>query len=238
MSYSGFDEVLLKFFSLDTWSGLARFVDDLEGADPFQRALKYYAQTWVAPEGEEAFAPSSFLAKDCSAIFYGKCPVISEGSNHWAQKCYADPAEYDAKLDLIYARCARLRAAKPEAKICLVLVPEKDFVISAVLLKEDRFSAMTAAVGRLRNKLHPLGIQLVFDDAVDQMDKYQTLTDFEYPDSHLAPRNYVVIFSRALRAIGFDWDVVAPRVVTKPMDVYYDLSTKFRRPGQQALHLL
>lgn len=231
--------ILEQFFNLRTWDELHSFVEGLDLQEPFQVALRYYAQTWPPAQTEDhIFEPAKFLAADTSAIFYGNCPVIFEGSNQWGRKCYAVRSEHDAKLEVIYRSCVRLRKQNPDAKVCLVMVPEKDLLISTVFLKEDRFTVMVDAVNVLKARLGKLDIQLVFDGPVNNMVDYQSLTDFEYPDSHLAPRNYAVIMSHSLRALGFNWDDVKPRLAMKRMDVYYDLSTKFDDPESRCFQSL
>lgn len=227
MAENSNEDVLARFLQLETGKDLVEFASSLDPANPYHRAFGYYISTWNLAQDYTAFEPVKYVAEDGSAILYGNCPVVFGGSNCWAEKCYAELADYEAKLEQLYKRCASIRKGSPSAKICLLMVPEKDFVISVILLKEDRFSKMLQAIVAFRNRLRGIGIELVFEDAVVGMDKYQTVADFEYFDSHLAPRNYVILFSRALEVMGFDWAKVRPRVGMVKMNVYFDLQTKF-----------
>lgn len=223
------DEATLKeFFDLTTWAALDRFIESLNDQDPFEKALRYYAQSWERPNGgDQSFDPGRFLSQDRAAVYSGKCPVIFDGTNNWARKCYAPYDEINAKLSALYERCARLRKDNPDTRFCLILIPEKDIVISDVLRKEDRFAVINQAVETLKARLETIGVPLIFNGPILRMGNYQTLADFEYPDSHLAPRNYVIFFSHALAALDFDWQEVEPRVRMTDMPVYYDLVQKF-----------
>jgi hypothetical protein len=231
------EDIQRLFFSLENWSDLRNFLDCLDLADPSQAALHYYANTWVAPEDSRAhFEPSSYISSDLSAIYYGRCPVIFEGSNQWARKSNCSRSYYDEKLQLVYLRCRNIRQINPLAKMCLVLVPEKDFLISTVFLKENRFDNMRAAVSSLQSRLKSLDIPVIFEQPIRRMAEFQTLKDFEYPDSHLMPRNYVVIFSHVLANLGFNWNSVAPLLGMERRPVYLDLTAKFKDGVDQPIN--
>ncbi|MCE8433698.1 hypothetical protein, partial [Rhodovulum sulfidophilum] len=218
-----------EIFDLKTWEELRTFLDGLDSTDPFQAAIGYYAKSWPAPKDDDAaFEPTMFLSEDLTATYLYSCPVIFEGTNNWAQKSFLSRAECDEKLQDVVHCCARLRGENPDARFCLILIPEKDFLISRSFLREDRYDAMLGAVEALRAKLVSFDIPVLFEQPIQNIEKYLSLSDYEYPDSHLHPRNYILFFARALGALGFDWERVAPSVKMEKQQVYLDLSEKFK----------
>lgn len=231
------EQIQQAFFALKTWGQLRDFMASLDPTDPFQAALRHYASTWAFPANPEvSFEPHSFISSDLSATYFHRCPVIFEGSNQWAQKPYFPREDHDEKLNAVYARCEQFRRNNPESEICLILVPEKDFVISYVFLRENRFCGMIEAIQALRAKLGRLGIPLIFEQPVMGLGPYMSIDDYEYPDSHLHARNYILIFSHAVRALGHDWDKVSPFVTIESMPIYFDLSAKFKDGKDRAFN--
>ncbi len=92
----------------------------------------------------------------------------------------------------------------------LLLIPEKDYIISRFLRKESRFGAFEEAIQLIKQEAQRQDIGFIFDQPFHGLEKFQSLADFEYYDSHLAGRNYVTIFGFALKALGLSWDEVRP----------------------------
>ena len=222
------EKIKKEFSSLRKISDVQEFLLSLNAEDPFESALGYYIKSWpLSAAVGSSFDPYQFIAEDFSAAYLGQCPVIFEGTNCWAEKGWYPHAYFEMKLNELLSHCVRFRAEFPTQKICLVVVPEKDFVLSWALLHETRFAAVVEAMSRLRSRLKDLSIPLVFEQSVSGIGPYFSLDEFSYPDSHLHPRNYIIIFSHVLQALGFSWPDVSPHVKLRQATAYGDLSGRF-----------
>lgn len=223
------DRLVETFFSLNSWSQLEDFASVLDLNDPFQAALKYYVVTWRHQVDPHAvFDPEVFVSRDLSAIYLGDSPVVFEGTNCWAEKCYLSREDHLEKMETLYARCQRFRLQNPNGQICLMLIPEKDFVINQLFLGGNRYDVILGVVQELQSRLAQLEISLVFEEPLVGLSSYMTPKDFYFPDSHLPPRVYVQYFAQAIKKLGLSWDLVSPSIAMEQMKVYYDLSTKFK----------
>lgn len=228
------DEILDRFFALKSWAGLDAFLDGLGPRTPFFDALRYYAESW-APFRDQRFEPRRFLTADHSSVLYGRCPVIFQGSNRWAETVFSGEADFSEKLDRVVDRCTEIRKQNRHASACLVLVPEKDFLISRIFLGEDRFAPICENVETLRRRLAPLDIALIFDEPLRDAPEYQTLADLEFPDTHLSGQNYLRIFLAALAALGFDPAAVQPRLGIGEVLLAADLHSKYNDGDERLL---
>lgn len=219
-----------NFFGLSTIRALRDFARNLRDDDPAEAALGFYIGTWEDLAGlapDTLFSPDRYLARDRSAVMFGDCPVIYEGSNEWCRKPHLAQEHHARKLEGLKNCVAALRRHNPKTPICLVLMPEKDYFISSAFRGETRFRTIEAAFEELGRYLRGLDIELVFNEPLVGMPAYMSLDKLNFPDSHLLGPNYVVFFSRALRALGTAWEDVRPQVTMVPLLQYGDLSEKF-----------
>lgn len=229
------------FFVLETVGDLRRFSAQLDLSIPEQAALSYYISTWpefAQSDDHAAFVPGINLSRDRSAVLYGKAPVIFEGTNQWSWKPHFSAQELIAKTKVLQNVVAGIRETNPGARMTLLLTPEKDYVISRFLLKEDRFSALDEAIAALRVEMEALDIALVYEQPFQGIDKFQTLADFEYKDSHLAGRNYVSVFGFVLASLGVSWPSVKEAFSLKRLPEFGDLATKFENGQATQVHAL
>lgn len=218
------------FFSLRTVGELRAFAAQLDPSVPEQAALSYYIGTWPetsSASDDDPFAPNEKLSLDRSAIMYGRIPVIFEGSNMWSSKPHFTVEQLNERLTNLEKVVSRVRESNTNAKMALVLIPEKDHVISRFLLKENRFDTFERAIGALAPRMSAMGISLLFDQPFRGIEKFQTLEDFEYKDSHLPGRNYIIVFGFILERLGIPWQSVRSGVSLKKLPEYGDLATKF-----------
>jgi hypothetical protein len=227
--------VIEDFFNLRSWSELDEFLTNLDSSVPFEAALGYYGNSWIAPDDvREPFVPRNFVSRDLSATYLRNFPVIFQGTNHWSEKLYYSEQYYEDKLNEILDHCSRFRSFNQRNRICLLIIPEKDFVISWEYLKEARFNLMVCAISRLRTKLAEYDIELIFEEPIVGIAHHMDISEYTYQDSHLHPRNYVAIFARALRALGLDWLKVSPNIEVTPREIYLDLNDKFDNGGDKS----
>jgi hypothetical protein len=226
-----------SFFELTSVGGLRRFAAGLDASSPENAALAYYISTWPAfanTDNGADFVPTHHLSTDRSAVKYGNAPVIFEGSNHWAWKPYVSTEALAQELDKLEHLVCSVRDSNPSARITLVLIPEKDHVISRYLRKETRFDTLEKAVGALSGHLVAQGIAVVFSQPFVEIDRFLSLGDFEYNDSHLPSRYYVTIFGFILQAMGISWAPISSKIGLKQVPEFGDLSVKFNdtQPNQ------
>lgn len=218
------------FFSLKTVKQLRDFHAGLNISKYDQAALAYYISTWpafVEADDNATFAPATMLAKDLSAVMYGKSPVIFEGTNQWAWKPYFSTEQLASKLRSFEVLVSGIRQKNPDARVVVVLMLEKDHIISRFLLQEARFCRFEAAVDELRVRLSLLDIELVFCQPFRNIAMFQTLADFEYRDSHLPGRIYVTVFGFVVKALGLSWESIKNEFRLRALPNFCDLAAKF-----------
>lgn len=228
------DPALWKmYFELETVGGLRHFRSKLDQSVPEQAALSYYISTWTfyeTAENTDPFVPGNSLSPDRSAVMYGSAPVIFEGSNHWAWKPYLSMDTVRDRLLSLYNLVAAIRRSNKSAKIVLVIVPEKDHVISSFFLKEERFHLLEEAFDSFKRNvaLHDIGV--IFDQPFRGIDKFQNLDEFDHPDSHLAGRNYANIFAFTLSSLEVESRELDAFITLKKLPSFGDLASKFCTP--------
>lgn len=219
-----------NFFGLRNVGELKQFHAQLDPSIPEQAALHFYISSWpafITGEDDSYFAPAQHLSPDRSAVFYGKAPVVFEGTNNWAWKPFYSTEALITKLNGLINVVSGVRKSNTDANMTMILVPEKDYVISKYVLGENRFDRFDAAIGFLQSKLEPMGVKLIFQQPFLGMGKFQSLSEFEYMDSHLAGKNYITIFGFALESLGASWAAVKPNVGMKLLPEFCDLMSKF-----------
>lgn len=225
------DSALLQcFFSLNTVGQLRNFCARLDTTNYEHAALAYYISTWpefAKADDAAAFSPTAKLSEDRSAVMYGNAPVIFEGTNQWALKPYLPTAQLASKLQGFETVIRGIREANRDARMTLLLIPEKDHIISRFLLKEERFQKLEAAVDELRGRMSLLDVKLVFCQPFHNIDKFQTLADFEYKDSHLSGRVYVTVFGFLLESLGISWARIKNEIGLRKLPEFGDLAAKF-----------
>ncbi|MFD1794881.1 hypothetical protein FQV27_05650 [Paracoccus aurantiacus] len=186
-----------RFLKLRSWDELDQFLSETPASTPFNRALHYYATTWT-PFRKDPFDPADLISLDQAAAMYGRYPVIFMGSNQWAEKSFDPLLDADGNLSRLVDRAAQVRAQKPDTPCCVIVVPEKDYVISRLILGEARFDAIHAAMERLGARLQALDIQLIFDQPLRNLLGGGHSADLEFPDSHLSGAHYLDISATRL----------------------------------------
>lgn len=229
------------FFALETVGELKTLFKRLDISIPEQAAISYYISTWpdfIHGKDDETFCPGNFVSRDRSAVMFGKMPVIFEGTNNWSWKAYYPAEDLIAKTESLKNSISVLRELNPVAKMSLLLIPEKDYLISRFFLKEDRFSALNSAIASLQTWLEKLDIALIYEKPFHRIDKFQTASDFEYMDSHLPGRNYVSMFGTYLADLGMPWTDIRQSITLKNMPQFGDLATKFAEGIPAAVPML
>lgn len=217
------------FFSLKTIGELRQFRSALDHSVPEQAALAYYISTWPFDSAlnNAPFAPGSSLSPDRTAVMYGNAPVIFEGTNHWCMKPYLPTEALHSKLAGLEHLVGSIRRSNLNAKITLVLVPEKDHVISRFILGENRFELMEEALATLGDRMAALDVKLIFDEPFRDLSGHMEIQDFHYGDSHLASRNYLKIKNFILQALGSESIAERQYIEFTEQLVFGDLATKF-----------
>lgn len=222
-------ELWETFFALKTMGRLRQFRSNLDHSVPERAALAYYISTWPfdsAPD-EAPFVPGSSLSPDRTAVMYGDAPVIFEGTNHWCMKPYLPAEALRSKLAGLEHLVGSIRRSNPNVRMTLVLVPEKDHVISRFILSEDRFVRMEEAVAALDERLAALDVKLIFDQPFRGLSETMGPEDFRYGDSHLASRNYLKILEFVLQALGVGSAAAHHDIALSDQPVFGDLAAKF-----------
>lgn len=219
-----------KFFALRSANELKSLLPELDDAIPAHAALRYYINTWTdlsARDDDKPFNPAQYLSPDRSAAMYGLCPVIFEGTNEWAFKPYRSKTHFDEKFGGFTKRIAKLRETFPSQKISLLVVPEKDYLISTYLLQESRFREIRAALHDFGRTLNELSVEFIFDEPLSNIATLQNLQQFEYFDTHLLASHYVSLFKQMMMSFGIELALVEPAISLVKKDVYGDLAHKF-----------
>ena len=197
-----------KFFALRSANELKSLLPELDDAIPAHAALRYYINTWTdlsAGDDDKPFNPAQYLSPDRSAAMYGLCPVIFEGTNEWAFKPYRSKTHFDEKFGGFTKQIAKLRETFPSQKISLLVVPEKDYLISTYLLQESRFREIRAALHDFGRTLNELSVEFIFDEPLSNIATLQNLQQFEYFDTHLLASHYVSLFKQMMMSFGIEF---------------------------------
>lgn len=221
-----------SFFSLTSRRELLSFADALSSDSSQQKALKHYIESWndlhgAADADYVEFEPAAYVARDLSAIKYGDFPVIFAGSNGWSSKPYLATQEIRGKLDTLKCHILRIRKIAGNARICIILVMEKDHLIDFELFKSKRFSDLEGEVDLFCSNLQREGVQVLFSEPLRGISAFMDVREFMQRDSHLPGRIYVNYLSRALPALGVEWNVAERHVSLVGRDVYGDLNEKY-----------
>jgi hypothetical protein len=230
------DSLTKRYFTLSSVPDLKAFYNDLDPSDPFSAALAFLITSWfpLLPADDAVhFEPGSFVADDLSAAMLGPCPVVFMGSNDWATKPFFSLEAHINKSEVYIKHLHKLTTIFPGKTIVLVVVPEKDYVIDKQFLGTDRFTAIDTAMEWLAKACRKDGVAFLFSEYLEPMKRYDTLSEFEYFDTHLSSRHYIQIFARILKALGFAWADIATHFTIIDDQRCGDLSTKFgpRRPS-------
>ncbi|RKQ70175.1 hypothetical protein [Oceanibaculum indicum] len=210
---SSVPESIARFFDLRKAGELQDFIAGLDPADPLQAALRRYALTWPASsstDGDAAFDPARHLSTDLSAALLGDCPCIFLGSNDWAIRAMAPIEALDDNVRLFARHVRYVRRQYRDREVLAVVVPEKDFLMDALFTRTGDYAGMTEAMKRLGAKLKENGINLLFNQFIDGLEKYQPREELLYFDTHLPTRNYVQILANVLQTLDLDWRNVQP----------------------------
>ena len=219
-----------EFFSIGTIGELRLLAANLDHSVPVQSALAYYISTWhdlIGGDDGSAFFPGTRLSRDRSAIFYGNAPVIFDGTNKWCVKPHLSADELFARTRGLRNSVTSVRDANPHSRITLLLVPEKDHILSRFMRNETRFAALDEAIGRLSADMKRMEVAVVFDQPFRGLDSFMSLADFEYKDTHLAGRLYVTIFGFVIASLGLDWPAIREAVSMSRVPEIGDLAGKF-----------
>lgn len=230
MTFVSDPELWKVFFSLKTVGDLRQFRSTLDNLVPEQAALAYYISTWPVYQNAndaDTFLPGSSLSPDRSAVMYGSAPVIFEGSNHWAWKPYVPVDTVRSRLRALENLLTGIRRSNESAKMVLVIVPEKDHVISSFFLKEKRFAHLEEAVEQFKRSMTTLDVRMVFDQPFLGIERFQSLEELAPPDSHLAGRNYANIFAFVLSILEVWHSELESLIKLKQVPFFGDLSFKF-----------
>jgi hypothetical protein len=216
------------FFALETAEQLRRFLGELDGTTLEHKALLRYAATWsaVVSAKDGAFDPTAHVSRDLSSALYNNCPVIFMGTNSWATAPMHEQGYFDGQINRLTTQIVKVRAANEHAQIILAVIPEKDYVINAMFVKDKYVDRLAPAITTLRKNLETHSITLIFDEYVTPLARFQTLEDYIYPDSHLPTANYIQTFARFLRAAGVGWDDVCARLAKRIYHEYCDLNDR------------
>ena len=220
-----------QFFELRKQSQLREFLSQLDPDEPYQTALLRYASTWLGDEIDNhdlAFNPRAHLSEDLSAAMLGTSPCIFLGTNDWAVRATAPFNSLKSKVEQFAAHLSSVRATYSGKTLTLIVVPEKDYVIDSLFLKTRYYSEMKDAIKYLCKLVNDMGINFICNQSFDGLENYQSLIDFEYPDTHLTSRNYSHIYAFALQGIGYDWADFKGLLKFEVAPEYLDLPDKFQ----------
>ena len=222
------------FHELRTVGELDQFLSALDAADPFENALLRFAAGWPARQigdPQEPFDPGHHLAADFSAALYGKWPCVFLGTNEWALKPALDTGEAISKMDVFVRNIRTQRSLFPDKEIVLAVIPEKDYLVNQLFIQDGQYHVIDKAFEHLKNGLRDLDVKLVFDQAIQGMQDYQSESDFLYPDTHLTTRNYLMFLANTLDVLGLEWKAYESNIKFAPAQEYFDLADKLDHPG-------
>lgn len=218
-----------QYFALRTTGELKKFCDGLDRSDPDQAAFMRYAKTWRAQHDQDDgrdFDPRAHVSEDLSAALYLGAPCIFLGTNSWAVAASMDAEYHRDRLAHMAKRIGSIREHNPNSTIVLAVIPEKDFVISRMFVRDGSTDSCRTALHGFRRRLSEYGIEMIFDDYLDNMQAYQSLQDYLYPDSHLPTANYIQVASQYFRRSKIEWPRVQERLSIELGDEYCDLNEK------------
>lgn len=216
---------------------LRRFRTKLNISHPFQAALAYYIDSWaIQAETEDdcSIMLSQYLSLDLSAVLLGSVPVIFQGSNSWSEKPYAAPKYHADKLALLLKSINNIRESNLDSRVVVLVVPEKDYILSQLLLCQGRFDGIDDAFAEFEDNLRSADVELIFKQPFKNVSDTGKINDYAYSDSHLLGRDYISIFYHVLDSIGVSNNELAKRVHLKRRLVFNDLAAKFY-PKRQSM---
>ena len=221
--------IFQPFFRLETAAQLRKFVSSLKFRDPSSQALSFYAATWPDwnSPARAAFKPASVISPDLSSIAYGESPVIFMGSNSWATKPFAEREALEIKLREFGEHLKRLAKQTQTKHLVICVVPEKDYVVDYLFNPNSRFDIMTSLIESFVLSMASHGILVSFKNNLAGMAEFQSIMDFNIPDSHLPGRNYIAIFAELLQKLGLSWRELAATFGIVDSLEYGDLASKF-----------
>lgn len=220
--------MLKDFFSLNTVGGLREYLINSAEECADIKTLQRYASTWGLMELDDdvPFLPQRFLSEDLSAALYADCPSIFLGGNSWAKAYTLNPISFRDRVESFFLNLKSIREDNPDAEIYLILVPEKDYIINKMFVRDSYVDHFDIVISQLRERLAEIDVQMCFDEYVGPLASYQVIQDYIYPDSHLPTANYIQKFSRFLTSVGVDWEKIKFRLkVEKDME-FCDLNDR------------
>lgn len=194
------------FFEISSVEQLKSFQKNLNLNSINQRAISYYIKNWFISDessNKAHFRPGRFLSRDRSTVLYGSTPVIFEGTNFWCRKPYLVKNEINKKASQLLNLVTRIRERNINSKILLIIVPEKDYLISRHIFKEDRFNKISNCFKNLSRALTAAEVNTVFDEPFVHH-YYPSANDYDYPDSHLRCMDYEKIFQHSILSLNHD----------------------------------
>lgn len=222
------EQLLKRFFSISSLKELDLFKSELDKGDPFEAMLFYYATSWGTEDIKNGFFnPEDYLASDLSAVMLGHSPVIFMGNNMWCSKIYLKSRQVFDNLIRVFERCKVIRETCPKAKVCLVIVPERDYIIRKYIKMEKSFQFIDMALNELEIKLGEIGCEFVFNDLDFLYEAIQNAVDLSYPDTHLPEEAYLEIYYKCLEKFNLDSSLAKEKIIIEDRTAYGDLSKKF-----------
>lgn len=225
---------LYSFHKLTTLGALEEFLAGLDPTDTYEAALLRFAKDWPARAGDAAdapFHPVHHVAEDFSAALYGKWPCVFLGTNAWALKPSLDADEVIGKADAFLRNIRAQRSHYPDTEMVLAVIPEKDYLVNKLFAQDGQYDVIEKAFEHLAKGVRDLDVKLVFDQAIQGMQAYQTEDDFLYPDTHLTTRNYLMFLANMLDVMGLEWRKYESRIKFLPVQEYFDLADKLEHPA-------
>lgn len=231
------------FFANTTVGELKHFRAALDSEQPVQRALGRYIDSWQSSLSHDhgtPFEPRAYVSDDLSSALYHSSPCIFMGSNSWAVAATTERPKQESYLSFLAARIQSIREYNPDAVMVVSVVPEKDYTISRMFESEtDEIRELTESMLTFKRILAAHDIHLIFDEYLEGLSKYQSIADYDYPDSHLPTANYLQIFARQLSFVGIPWENVEKNLLINAQPEYLDMVDKlqlgFNNPVQFAL---
>lgn len=218
-----------RLFSIRSVDDLAKYCTDETYNDALTLCLQRYGLHWLntmnLPSGTN-FNPTAFLAKDLSAIYYGYAPVIFLGSNEWAIKASKDIEFLSEKLRHFRERIRHL-VARTDAKICFVVIPEKDYVIDYLAGRYQKIGPMRAAMRCLATECKDAGQGFIFDEFLGKLPDWASHDEYIYPDSHLLTRDYFLILKIIMEKFNINPTEMSGRGLFELGIHFGDLAHKF-----------
>jgi len=215
-----------QFFNSRTYDEMVDVVRYNESKSLANMALSHYSTHWARPVGDETYFPEKYLSSDLTAVMYGKCPVLFLGSNRWCEKPYIDNSSIELRGGLI-SNLEKTIRNNPCCRFCLVVVPEKDYLIDVLSMNNKRIETIKRGVDILSDFCKQLDVSLVFDDWILNHEPKSYHHSLEEPDSHLPNVCYLEILTRILEEFKlkqFDFT----RLTNEQRVVYGDLAKRLK----------